>query len=200
VAGRSRHSSGDVDPEERLAGLGLALPPPPKPVASYLPAVQSGSLLFISGLLPFQHGAVLHPGRLGDTVTVEQGAAAARQAVLNGLAVIAAAAGSLRRVARVVRMNGYVASAGDFYQQPAVVNGASDLLAAVFGEMGRHSRVAVGVAALPLNAPVELDLIVELDQRALLGSRPGGSRPGPSRPGGSRSGPSRPGERRSGRG
>jgi enamine deaminase RidA (YjgF/YER057c/UK114 family) len=155
----------DIVPDKimaRLAKLGLALPAPPQPVASYLPAVQSGPLLFVSGLLPFQHGKVLHPGRLGEQVTVEEGAAAARQAVLNGLAIVAAEAGSLRRVARVVRMNGYVASMPDFYQQPAVINGASDLLVGVFGSSGRHSRVAVGVAALPLNAPVELDLIVEL--------------------------------------
>jgi enamine deaminase RidA (YjgF/YER057c/UK114 family) len=149
-------------PEQRLAELGLTLPTPPKPVASYLPAVESGSLLFVSGMLPFAQDAVLYPGRLGEGVTVEQGAAAARQAVLNGLAVVAEAAGSLNRVARVVRINGYVASTPDFYQQPAVMNGASDLLAAVFGLSGRHSRAAVGVAALPLNAPVELDLIIEL--------------------------------------
>jgi len=148
--------------EQRLAELGLALPAPPQPVASYLPAVQSGRLLFVSGMLPFQQGAVLYPGRLGEGVTVEEGAAAARQAVLNGLAVVLAAVGSLDRVARVVRVNGYVTSTPAFHQQPAVMNGASDLLTAVFGTRGRHSRVAVGVAALPLNASVELDLVVEL--------------------------------------
>jgi enamine deaminase RidA (YjgF/YER057c/UK114 family) len=181
MAGRPRGSSSSsdsaVDPMRRLAELGLVLPAPPQPVASYLPAVQSGSLLFVSGMLPFLNGAVLHPGRLGEAVTVEEGAAAARQAVLNGLAVVAEVAGSLRRVVRVVRVNGYIASTPNFHQQPAVVNGASDLLAAVFGENGRHSRVAVGVAALPLNAPVELDLIVELNQLPSLGSRSGrGSR------------------------
>jgi enamine deaminase RidA (YjgF/YER057c/UK114 family) len=162
VAGRSRELSGDSDPEQRLAELGLTLPLPPQPVASYLPAVQSGRLLFVSGMLPFQQGAVLFPGRLGEGVTEEEGAAAARQAVLNGLAVVAAAAGSLDRVAQVLRVNGYVASTPAFHQQPAVMNGASDLLTAVFGLRGRHSRVAVGVAALPLNAPVELDMIVEI--------------------------------------
>jgi enamine deaminase RidA (YjgF/YER057c/UK114 family) len=167
VAGRSRESSGGVDPPpdiimDRLAELGLALPAPPQPVASYLPAVQSGRLLFVSGMLPFQQGVVLYPGRLGEGVTVEEGVAAARQAVLNGLAVVAATAGSLNRVAQVVRVNGYVASTPDFHQQPAVMNGASDLLAAVFGPRGRHSRMAVGVAALPLNSSVELDLVVEM--------------------------------------
>ena len=161
--GHARRGAAAVtNPERRLAELGLVLPAPPQPVASYLPAVQSGSLLFVSGLLPFQNGVILHPGRLGEEVTVEEGAAAARQAVLNGLAVVAATAGSLRRVARVVRVNGYVASVPTFHQQPAVMNGASDLLAALFGESGRHSRVAVGVIGLPLNASVELDLIVEI--------------------------------------
>jgi enamine deaminase RidA (YjgF/YER057c/UK114 family) len=177
MAGRSRSSSGAIDPEQRperrLAELGLVLPPPPPPVASYLPAVESGSLLFVSGMLPFDRGAVLHPGRLGEGVTVEQGAAAARQAVLNGLAVVLEAAGSLARVARVVRVNGYVASTPDFHQQPAVMNGASDLLVAVFGPRGRHSRAAVGVAALPLNAPVELDMIVEIHRRPSRGTRSG---------------------------
>jgi len=162
--------------EQRLAELGLELPAPPQPVASYLPAVESGRLLFVSGMLPFQQGAVLHPGRLGEGVSLEEGAAAARQAALNGLAVVAAAAGSLDRVARVVRINGYVASVPTFHQQPAVMNGASDLLAAVFGPGGRHSRVAVGVAVLPLNAPVELDLIIELHQRPLRSSRSGRAR------------------------
>jgi len=163
----SRHAPTGGRPEHRLAELGLSLPAPPQPVASYLPAVESGRLLFVSGMLPLQQGAILHPGRLGDGVTVEEGATAARQAALNGLAVVAAAAGSLDRVARVVRVNGYVASAPAFTQQPAVMNGASDLLAAVFGPKGLHSRVAVGVAVLPLNAPVELDLIVELDRPRL---------------------------------
>jgi len=146
---------------QRLAALGLTLPPPPAPLAAYLPAVQAGDLLFVSGQLPLRGGVVLHPGKLGGGVDVEQGVASARQALLNGLAVIAQVA-SLDRVVRVVRLNGFVASTPEFFQQPAVLNGASDLLVALFGERGRHSRVAVGVAVLPLNAPVELDLVVEL--------------------------------------
>ncbi len=147
---------------QRLAALGLTLPEPPAPLAAYLPAVQAGDLLFVSGQLPLRNGVMLHPGKLGGDVGVEQGVASARQALLNGLAVIAQAAGSLERVARVVRVNGFVASVPEFFQQPAVLNGASDLLVALFGERGRHSRVAVGVAVLPLNAPVELDLVVEI--------------------------------------
>ncbi|HUJ79923.1 MAG TPA: RidA family protein [Nitrospiria bacterium] len=155
-------SGGANRPAQRLAELGLTLPAPPQPVASYLPAVETGRLLFVSGMLPLQQGTMLHPGRLGDGVTVEEGVLAARQAALNGLAVVAAVAGTLDRVVKVVRVNGYVASAASFTQQPAVMNGASDLLVSVFGPGGRHSRVAVGVAVLPLNAPVELDLVVEL--------------------------------------
>jgi enamine deaminase RidA (YjgF/YER057c/UK114 family) len=146
----------------RLAALGLELPVPPAPLAAYMPAVQAGDLLFVSGMLPMRDGTMLHPGTLGRGVTVEQGVAAARQAALNGLAVVAQAAGSLDRVARIVRLNGFVASSPTFYQQPAVLNGASELLAALFGDEGRHSRIAVGVTVLPLNAPVELDLIVEI--------------------------------------
>jgi enamine deaminase RidA (YjgF/YER057c/UK114 family) len=146
----------------RLAALGLELPVPPAPLAAYVPAVQAGDLLFVSGMLPMRDGTMLHPGTLGRGVTVEQGVAAARQAALNGLAVVAQAAGSLDRVARIVRLNGFVASAPTFYQQPAVLNGASELLAALFGDEGRHSRIAVGVMVLPLNASVELDLIVQL--------------------------------------
>ena len=146
----------------RLSALGLTLPTPPAPLAAYVPAVQTGDLLFVSGLLPLRDGVMMHPGALGGGVSVEEGAAAARQAMLNGLAVIERAAGSLERVRRIVRLNGFVASTPGFTTQPAVVNGASELLAAVFGEAGRHSRVAVGVAALPLNAPIELDLVVQL--------------------------------------
>lgn len=162
--------------DARLAALGLALPPPPAPLASYLPAVRAGNLLFISGMLPLQQGAVLHAGRLGGGVSVEQGVASARLALLNGLAVVAHAAGSLDQVVRIVRLNGFIASSPDFFQQPAVLNGASELLLALFGERGRHSRVAVGVAALPLNAPVELDLIVQVNRRPSRSTRSGQAR------------------------
>ncbi len=149
----------------RLVALGLELPAPPMPLASYVPAVQAGELLFVSGMLPMHQGRLLHPGKLGREVTVEQGIASARQAVLNGLAVVAQALGSLDRVARIVRLNGYIASAPEFTQQPAVLNGASDLLAALFEARGRHSRIAVGVVVLPLNASVELDLVVQVKPR-----------------------------------
>jgi enamine deaminase RidA (YjgF/YER057c/UK114 family) len=148
--------------ENRLRALGLTLPPPPKPVASYVPAVLSGDLLFVSGMLPMREGVPAWTGKLGRELSVEQGAEAAKLACLNALAVVRAELGSLDRVARVVRLSGHVASAEGFVNQPAVVNGASDLLVAVFGEAGRHARLALGAFQLPLNAPIELELIVRV--------------------------------------
>lgn len=148
--------------EKRLEALGLTLPPPPKPVASYVPAVRSGALLFLSGILPMQDGKPAWTGKLGRELTVEQGAEAARLACLNALAVVKAELGTLDAVKRIVRLGGHVASADGFTQQPAVVNGASDLLVAIFGEAGRHARLALGVHELPLGAAIELELIVEI--------------------------------------
>jgi enamine deaminase RidA (YjgF/YER057c/UK114 family) len=149
--------------EARLHNLGLALPPAPKPVASYIPAVRSGDLLFLSGVLPFQDGQLTCTGKVGRELTTDQGSAASRTAVLNALAVVRQELGTLDRVRKVVRMVGHVASADGFVQQPAVINGASDLLVQIFDDAGRHARVAVGVAELPLNAPVELELILEVN-------------------------------------
>ncbi|MHB8339648.1 MAG: RidA family protein [Mycobacteriales bacterium] len=146
----------------RLAELGLVLPPVPAPVAAYVPAVRSGSLVFTSGQLPFVGGELAVTGLVGGEVELARAAELAATATLNALAAVAAEAGSLDEVARVVRVVGYVASAPGFTGQPAVVNGASALLLDVFGDCGRHARSAVGVAALPLGAPVEIELIVEL--------------------------------------
>jgi enamine deaminase RidA (YjgF/YER057c/UK114 family) len=148
--------------EDRLKSLGLTLPPAPQPVASYIPAVRSGNLLFLSGILPMKDGKPAWTGKLGRELTIEQGADAARLACLNALAVIRSALGSLDAVERIVRLGGHVASAGGFTQQPAVVNGASDLLVAIFGEAGRHARLALGAHELPLGAAIELELIVEI--------------------------------------
>jgi enamine deaminase RidA (YjgF/YER057c/UK114 family) len=148
--------------ESTLTSLGLTLPLPPKPVASYVPAVLAGDLLFLSGVLPFQDGTVAVTGKLGKEVTVERGAWAARQALLNSLAIVRAELGSLDRVRRIVRVVGHVASADGFVQQPAVINGASDLLLQIFGEAGRHARAALGAAELPLNAAIELELLVQV--------------------------------------
>jgi enamine deaminase RidA (YjgF/YER057c/UK114 family) len=148
--------------DEKLKQLGITLPLPPKPVATYVPAVQAGDLLFLSGVLPFQDGKLALEGKLGRDLTVEQGYESARIALLNALAIVRSHLGTLDLVTQVVRLVGHVASAEGFVQQPAVVNGASDLLVQLFGEAGRHARVAVGAAQLPLNAPVELELILQV--------------------------------------
>lgn len=148
--------------EQKLTDLGITLPAPPKPVATYIPAVLAGDLLFLSGVIPFQDGKLVFEGKLGRELTVEQGYEAARIALLNALAIIRQELGSLDRVRRVVRMTGHVASAAGFVQHPAVINGASDLLVRVFDEAGKHARVALGAAELPMNAPVEIELIVQV--------------------------------------
>ena len=148
--------------EEKLRELGLTLPTPAKPVANYVPAVRVGDLLFLSGVLPSRDGQLIVTGKLGESLTVEQGMEAARVAVLNGLSIIRSQAGSLDRVKQIVKMVGYIASAPGFTDQPQVLNGASDLLVSVFGEAGRHARVAVGAAELPRQAPVEIELIVQV--------------------------------------
>ena len=148
---------------ERLTELGITLPPPPTPVASYVPAVLSGSLLFISGQLPTENGRLLFPGKVPADVSVEDATAAARAAALNALSVARSELGSLDRVRRVVRVTGHVASAPGFTAQPLVINGASDLLVQIFGERGRHSRAALGAAELPLGACVEVELILEVE-------------------------------------
>ena len=150
-----------MNPEAKLAAMGLALPPPPKPVGAYVPAVRSGNLVFVSGQLPMRDGELLVKGRVGSEVSVEEARACAQQAALNALAAVAAETGGLKHVARIVRVTGYVASAPGFTDQALVLNAASELLVEVFGEAGRHSRAAVGAAELPLGAPVELELVIE---------------------------------------
>jgi enamine deaminase RidA (YjgF/YER057c/UK114 family) len=148
--------------DAQLAALGLVLPAPPKPVATYIPVVKVGDLLFLSGMIPLRDGSLIMAGKLGQEISIEQGYEGAKICLLNALAVIHQEFGTLDRVKQVVKMVGYVASTADFVQQPAVINGASDLLVKLFGDAGRHARVAVGAAALPLNAPVEIELIVQM--------------------------------------
>jgi enamine deaminase RidA (YjgF/YER057c/UK114 family) len=145
----------------RLAELGLTLPPVVPPVAAYVPAVQTGSLVYTSGQLAMVDGALTQTGLVGGPVTPEQAKEQARICALNALAAIDALVG-LDRVTRVVKVVGFVASAPGFTGQPGVVNGASELLAEVFGDAGKHARSAVGVAVLPLDAPVEVELVVEV--------------------------------------
>ncbi len=149
--------------EKRLTELGITLPEAPRPVAAYVPAVSSGNLLFVSGQLCLVNGELLSKGRVGREVSLKQGYEAARIAAINSLAIVNQELGSLDKVKRVVKVVGYVASDPDFYDQPKVVNGASELLAEVFGDQGRHARSAVGVNSLPLNTPVEIEVIVEFD-------------------------------------
>ena len=147
---------------EKLQRLGVELPQAPRPVGSYVPACQAGDLIFVSGVLPFQEGKILQPGKVGRDLTVEQGAANARVAVINALAILQQTVGDLSRIMRIVRMTGHVASAEGFGDQPAVINGASDFLVEVFGDRGRHARLALGAFELPLHAPIELELIVQV--------------------------------------
>jgi enamine deaminase RidA (YjgF/YER057c/UK114 family) len=145
----------------RLAELGIRLPAVAAPVAAYVPAVRSGQLVFTSGQLPFVDGGLRRTGKVGGSVEMEDAAADAKVCALNGLAAIDDLVG-LDSVARIVRVVGYVASAEGFTGQPRVINGASEFLGRVFGEAGAHARSAVGVAELPMNAPVEVELTVEL--------------------------------------
>jgi enamine deaminase RidA (YjgF/YER057c/UK114 family) len=147
--------------EQRLTELGLKLPSLPKPVAAYVPAIVSGNLVFTSGQLPFVDGKLLAEGKVGAAVDPDTAAKLARTCALNALAAAASVIGSLDRVTRVVKVVGFVASASDFTGQPAVITGASELLGEVFGEPGQHARSAVGVAVLPLDSPVEVELVLE---------------------------------------
>jgi enamine deaminase RidA (YjgF/YER057c/UK114 family) len=150
-------------PEERLRQLGVTLPVPAAPVAAYVPCVRTGNLVYVSGQVPLVDGKPSHPGRLGAEVGLEEGMAAARHCAVNVLAALKAELGELARVRRVVKVTVFVASEPGFTDQPKVANGASELFGDAFGEAGRHARAAVGVAALPLGVPVEVDAIVETD-------------------------------------
>lgn len=148
--------------EERLTSLGLALPEVAAPVAAYIPAVRSGSHVFTSGQLPTRNGELMRAGKVGGEVSPEMAAACAQQAGLNALAAIKAVVGSLDEIKRIVKVTVFVASTPDFTGQPQVANGVSLMLGEVFGDAGRHVRSAVGVPVLPLDAPVEVELVVEV--------------------------------------
>lgn len=148
--------------EAKIKELGLALPPPPMPVAAYVPAVKAGKLVFSSGQIPVVDGKLRYQGKVGGTLAEADGYQAARVCALNCLSAIKEVAGTLDSVARVVKVTGYVNSAPGFTRQPFVINGASDLLVEIFGEAGYHARSAVGVSELPLDAAVEVEIIIEL--------------------------------------
>jgi enamine deaminase RidA (YjgF/YER057c/UK114 family) len=150
-------------PGERLQELGVDLPAPAAPVAAYLPCVRTRNLVYVSGQVPSVDGKPTHLGHLGDDVDLEAGRAAARTCAVNVLAALKAELGELSRVRRVVKVTGFVASTPGFTDHPKVVNAASELFGEVFGDAGRHARAAVGVAALPLGVPVEVEAIVEVE-------------------------------------
>jgi enamine deaminase RidA (YjgF/YER057c/UK114 family) len=149
-------------PEEKLAELGLSVPEVAKPVAAYIPAVRSGAHVFTSGQLPMRGGQLMATGKVGGEVTQDEAVACAQQCALNALAAVRAELGDLSAVKRVVKVVCFVASTPDFTGQPLVANGVSELLGQVFGDAGRHARSAVGVPVLPLDAPVEVELVVEV--------------------------------------
>lgn len=149
-------------PEDRLAALGLTVPDVAKPVAAYVPAVRSGNYVYTSGQLPMVEGLLAEAGKVGAEITPERGKELAAICALNALAAVRSVTGDLSSVVRVVKVVGFVASAPDFTGQPGVINGASELLGRAFGDAGVHARSAVGVAVLPLDAPVEVELVVEV--------------------------------------
>ena len=152
----------DHSASSRLAALGLTLPAVTLPLAAYVPAVRSGSFVYTAGQLPVVEGQLLATGKVGAEVGAHEAAALARTCALNALAAVVSVTGTLSAIRRIVKVTGFVASAPDFTGQPQVVNGASELLLEVFGEAGRHARSAVGTAVLPLDAPVEIELIAEV--------------------------------------
>lgn len=149
-------------PEEKLAALGLSVPDVAKPVAAYVPAIRTGNYIFTSGQLPMRDGQLIRTGKVGGSVTPEEAVECAQQCALNALAAVKAEIGDLALIKRIVKVVAFVASTPDFTGQPGVANGASHLFGEVFGDAGVHARSAVGVTVLPLDAPVEVEILVEV--------------------------------------
>ena len=148
--------------EKRLKDLGISIPNAPKPAGSYVPIVLTGKLAFVSGQIPIKDGQVVYQGKVGDTQSIDDAQEAAKLCVINGLAQIEAYCGTLDNLEKIIKISGFVNSIKDFTEHPKVINAASDLLMKIFGEKGRHSRIAIGVSSLPLNATVEIDMVVEI--------------------------------------
>ncbi len=151
-----------MKPEERLRELGYELPETPSSLGSYVPFVEVGGLIFISGILPLKQGSLLYTGKIGKEITLEQAKECAVQVVLNCLSILKANLGDLNKIGRCIRLNGYLQTSEDFRDHPLVLNSASDLIVKVFEEEGRHTRIAIGVSSLPMNSPVEMDFIWSL--------------------------------------
>ena len=148
--------------EKRLKDLGISIPNAPKPAGSYVPVVLTGKLAFVSGQIPIKDGQVVYQGKVGDTQSIDNAQEAAKLCVINGLAQIEAYCGTLDNLEKIIKISGFVNSTKDFTEHPKVINAASDLLMKIFDEKGRHSRIAIGVSSLPLNATVEIDMVVEI--------------------------------------
>jgi enamine deaminase RidA (YjgF/YER057c/UK114 family) len=151
-----------MSPEDKLKELGIKLPEASTPLGSYVPCIQTGKLIFLSGLLPLKNGKLTRTGRVGESISLDDAKEEAKTATLNALSILKAYVGRLDKVKRCVKITGYVASAPDFIEQPKILNTASDLLFEIFGETGKHARSAIGVNVLPLNSPVELEFIFEV--------------------------------------
>ena len=148
--------------DEKLASLGIILPSPPKPAGSYVPVVTTGRLVYVSGQIPIKDGKVAYFGKVPKDVSIEEAQKAAKLCIINALAQIKNELGSLDKISKIVRVSGFVNSTPEFTEQPKVINAASDLLFEIFGTKGQHSRIAIGVASLPLNSCVEIDVIAEM--------------------------------------
>ena len=153
---------GNIMIEKRLKELGIIIPNAPKPAGSYIPVVLSGKLAFVSGQIPIKDGQVVYQGKVGDAQSIDDAQEAAKLCVINGLAQIEAYCGTLDNLEKIIKISGFVNSIKDFTEHPKVINAASDLLMKIFDEKGRHSRIAIGVSSLPLNATVEIDMVVEI--------------------------------------
>ena len=149
--------------EEKLTTLGIKLPIPPTPAGSYIPAIKTGNLLFISGQIPMEEGKVIFTGKVTDE-NIETAQKSAKMCAINLLAQIKRELGSLDKVTKIVRLSGFINSDAEFYQHPKVINAASDLFFEIFGDKGKHSRIAVGVACLPLNSMTEIDAVIEFSE------------------------------------
>ncbi len=147
--------------EDKLRELSIELPTPPSPAGSYIPVVTTGNLAFVSGQIPMREGKVVFEGKVPEQQSLESARDAAKICIINGLAQLKANLGSLDKIRKFVRISGFVNSSPNFIEQPKVINAASDLLVEIFGDMAKHSRIAVGVASLPLNSTVEIDMVVE---------------------------------------
>jgi enamine deaminase RidA (YjgF/YER057c/UK114 family) len=159
---KSRQGTKHVMIDEKLASLNIILPTPPKPAGSYIPVVKTGNLVFVSGQIPMKDGQVQFKGQVPTSISIEDAQKAAKLCIINVLAQLKSELGTLDKISRIVRVSGFVSSSQEFYEHPKIINAASDLLFEIFGEKGKHARVAVGVASLPLNSAVEIDLIAEI--------------------------------------